>query len=513
MKHNILTIGILALSAISANASNPSQPQDTSVATDSLQRIIKRAELGDNEAQNQVGSWYYSGTHGVEQNYDKAYHWWSKSALNGNVLAIGNLGICYQFGRGVEKDSIDAQRLYITAISKGNDRLMEERIRLADNGSTFDQMLVATIYHNGKGTDKNDALATKYYEMAAKAQSVDGQRQLALLYMNTRQPDKAAQWFKAAADQGDLPSTYYIGRLLIDGKGIRQDVQQGVIYMLDAANRNFAQAQCDMGDLYAEGIGVRKDQEQAATWYQVAAWNNSVKGMWQLANCYTYGNGIRQDYDQALFWFAEASANGYRRSFEKFIESEIAKSTPFYNYMAGMKAYINNDYDEAMRLFKIVDKAKIADGKTMIAVCYANSKYAKNNPKKAVKELTKIADDNAAACFYLASLYEVGRGVKKDFDKALELYIKAAEMGNPAAQCYLGDIYYEGRNVEQNYQKAVDFYLAAEKQHQLNSNATKRLADCYQKGRGGLEADTKRAKTLLEKPSTNNITKLLELIK
>ena len=102
---------------------------------------------------------------------------------------------------------------------------------------------------------------------------------------------------------------------------------------------------------------------------------------------------------------------------------------------------------------------------------------------------------------------------KGDFDKALELYIKAAEMGNPAAQCYLGDIYYEGRNVEQNYQKAVDFYLAAEKQHQLNSNATKRLADCYQKGRGGLEADTKRAKTLLEKPSTNNISKLLELIK
>ncbi|MBE0442436.1 sel1 repeat family protein [Psychrobacter sp. FME13] len=61
----------------------------------------------------------------------------------------------------------------------------------------------------------------------------------------------------------------------------------------------------------------------------------------------------------------------------------------------------------------------------------------------------------------LGSLYYSGRGVKEDYDKAFELYTKAAAQGEALAQFNLGEMYYYGDSVSQDYNKAYEWYQKA----------------------------------------------------
>ena len=59
--------------------------------------------------------------------------------------------------------------------------------------------------------------------------------------------------------------------------------------------------------------------------------------------------------------------------------------------------------------------------------------------------------------------YRVGASVVKDYAKAMQWYLKAAEQGNYVAQHNIAFMYKNGLGVPQDYSKAAEFYqLAAE---------------------------------------------------
>ncbi|HRN04408.1 MAG TPA: tetratricopeptide repeat protein [Muribaculaceae bacterium] len=82
----------------------------------------------------------------VTRDYEQAFRWWSKSAKSGNAKAIGNVGLCYQLGRGVEADSLQAVQYYTTSIRKGNKKLFENHVALADKGNVFSNVFVGESY-------------------------------------------------------------------------------------------------------------------------------------------------------------------------------------------------------------------------------------------------------------------------------------------------------------------------------------------------------------------------------
>ena len=57
-----------------------------------------------------------------------------------------------------------------------------------------------------------------------------------------------------------------------------------------------------------------------------------------------------------------------------------------------------------------------------------------------------------------------GINISQDYDKAIELFTKAAEQGFPIAQIYLGKMYENGWGVEQDMNKAKKLYDKAERQ-------------------------------------------------
>ncbi|MDE7420474.1 MAG: sel1 repeat family protein [Muribaculaceae bacterium] len=493
-----------------SNADSIAAAERTREIRDSLNVIMDKAKGGDASAMNEVGTWYYTGKH-VAQDYAQAYEWWKKASLKANVRGIANLGLCYQLGHGVERDSIDAIRLYLKSIKEGNKTLLSQRSENAMK-SAFDAMLVGDCYENGIGVNKDYTKAAQFYSQAAAQGSVDGMRQAGICYLNAKENSKALQYFERGASKGDLSCEYWAGKMLMGGMSVPSNKQQGVVYLLKAAEGGMPAAQTEMGILYAEGDGVTKNLQQAAEWHRKSALQGNAKGMWNYGNALKDGSGVSKDYDQALFWMTEASPQGYQRAFKKMVaEMDSIGNDPFMDYLWGMKLYlIDGNMKEATEQFKKVEKAKIDEGKIMQSVILTSQRNEKPNAKKAAKELEKLAPTNPEAAFYLATLYETGNGVAQDMTKAIELYRKSADMDYGKAQCYLADIYYEGRGTDKDLATAVSLYQHALQNRQLTQNGATRLAECYENGLAGLQTDKKQAEQLRKWKYQDNIVNVIK---
>lgn len=84
--------------------------------------------------------------------------------------------------------------------------------------------------------------------------------------------------------------------------------------------------------------------------------------------------------------------------------------------------------------------------------------------------------------FYLGVCYHIGRGVKKDINKAVLWYKKAADQGNSNGQINLGYCYYVGQGVEQNLRLAADLFQKSASQG--NHYGQNMLGECYENGHG-----------------------------
>ena len=96
----------------------------------------------------------------------------------------------------------------------------------------------------------------------------------------------------------------------------------------------------------------------------------------------------------------------------------------------------------------------------------------------------KVAANEECPAFWnqLGWMYSKGRGVKRDYQKAVSWYLKAVEQGYALAQYNLSWCYIKGYEVKRNYQKAAFWLLkAAEQGYAL---AQYNLSWCYIKGYG-----------------------------
>jgi len=79
-------------------------------------------------------------------------------------------------------------------------------------------------------------------------------------------------------------------------------------------------------------------------------------------------------------------------------------------------------------------------------------------------------------------MYRKGQGVAKDYTKALEWYLKAAEAGNSTAMNNIGWMYQKVQGFPKDYTKALEWYLKAAEAG--NSSAMNNIGRMYQEGEG-----------------------------
>ncbi|OQW33498.1 MAG: hypothetical protein A4E19_03650 [Nitrospira sp. SG-bin1] len=105
MNHRLphLSVALIGLFAVfsatsSCTAPPPHTPQPL-IGGSAVGDILKRAQAGDPNAQNELGILYSEGR-GLPENYSEAKDWFKKAAHQGHAGAQVNLGTLYSLGRG-----------------------------------------------------------------------------------------------------------------------------------------------------------------------------------------------------------------------------------------------------------------------------------------------------------------------------------------------------------------------------------------------------------------------------
>ena len=228
-----------------------------------IDELKKAAEQGDAQAQYNLGNCYDFGD-GVEKNLSEAVKWWRKAAEQGYAQAQFFLGACYDLGNGVEKNLSEAVKWYRKA---------------AEQGLAPAQFGLGACYDFGNGVEKNLREAVK--------------------------------WYRKAAEQGDATAQFGLGICYENGKGVEKNPTEAVKWYRKAAEQGIAEAQFFLGACYDLGNGVEKNLREAVKWYRKAAEQGDATAQYNLGICYYKGTGMIQNNIKAYAWIAVASANGY----------------------------------------------------------------------------------------------------------------------------------------------------------------------------------------------------------
>lgn len=93
---------------------------DLGVAWSFIDRLRGRAEAGEANAQWRLGLWYDNGF-GVERDSVEARRWLDRAAAQGHVDAAYQMGLMYELGQGVETDLKEALRYFAISAKGGHD--------------------------------------------------------------------------------------------------------------------------------------------------------------------------------------------------------------------------------------------------------------------------------------------------------------------------------------------------------------------------------------------------------
>lgn len=177
--------------------------------------MLASANAGNSYAQASLGWIYREGYGGTPRDYQKAFEWYEKAAMQDYANAQASLGWLYREGLGVDKDLEKSLEWYMKGAANGDVNAM---------GS------VGYALQNGIGTNIDYVEARKWYERGAEAKDAYSMASLAWLYENgngvSKNLSEAKYWYEQAANLGN---TYAMGNLsfLYDaGQGTRADVAE-----------------------------------------------------------------------------------------------------------------------------------------------------------------------------------------------------------------------------------------------------------------------------------------------
>lgn len=229
-----------------------------------LEYFTQAAGLGYFYAQYICGRYYMHGF--VTQDSQKGLEYLHQAATTNYPYALVEIGDYYFFDYDQINQPEKAFEYYKSAEEQG----------VVTDG-------IGMCYEFGLGVDKNPEMAFNYYQRAAAEGNITAKYRLGrCLYFGIGTNVDAAQafpWFNEAAQDGNMYAAYYAGLQLLEGDGVLADVNKGIEWIQASAEANFPEAQYKLGNCYLMGEGVSEDDERAMQWFEKAAENGHEGAM------------------------------------------------------------------------------------------------------------------------------------------------------------------------------------------------------------------------------------------
>lgn len=157
----------------------------------------------------------------------------------------------------------------------------------ANHGFPDAQLVLAQLYLDGHGVERDPRAALYWFEQAAKRGRTEAVNMVGrcheLGWGTPADPATAAQWYRRAARMGHVWAQYNLAGLLLDGQGVRQDARAALALYVRAARRGHAKSMTMIGRFCEEGWERRSRPAAAERWYRRGADGGDFRGHFNLA--------------------------------------------------------------------------------------------------------------------------------------------------------------------------------------------------------------------------------------
>ena len=336
--------------------------------------------------------WYRTGKMqcyglGTEQNYEKAFQWFLKSAQEDNKFAQYSLAnLCY-YGTGVEKDLPQAFLWYQKSSSQGQ---------------PYASYAVAQLYDKGEYVSKNAETAQGYYKVAL----------LGFLKLENK-------------DQADDNLYYKLGSMFKNGLGTEADISKAIDYFKRSAEMNNKNGLYEYGKALIQGKHIEADLNKGLECIEKAIKLGNTNAKRFLALEFISGGYFPQDIEKGIAMLTECADEG--DNFASFKLGQI--------YLKG--EIVPQDLEKAEKYLLSAEDNEY----TQYALGKLYLQKEKYDIQKAVDHFKHSADMNKWSSYQLGVLYLFGaEGLAKDKEQAAQWLTKSANDGNGYAQNMLNNI-------------------------------------------------------------------------
>ena len=258
----------------------------------------------------------------------------------------------------------------------------EDEKALIENGISF---------HRRGENDK----AAKFFRRAAELGSITAMNRIGILCADAISVEERLSWYKKAVELGDTFAMVNIGDMYYFGDGVKMDKKIAFKFYLQAAEQDEVDMPEQVGLMYYLGIGTEVDYEKALYWTKNALqYSNNPVASYTLAEMYFHGCGVEQNYEEALKFYDIAAKGEDRAAMYKLGEIyefgygvEVSKSRAYENYRKAATSghviamsKVALDYENQRELDKAVDWYTLAAN--------FGNEFAKNR----LKVLSKVAN-------------------------------------------------------------------------------------------------------------------------
>ena len=336
--------------------------------------------------------WYRTGKMqcyglGTEQNYEKAFQWFLKSAQEDNKFAQYSLAnLCY-YGTGVEKDLPQAFLWYQKSSSQGQ---------------PYASYAVAQLYDKGEYVSKNAETAQGYYKVAL----------LGFLKLENK-------------DQADDNLYYKLGSMFKNGLGTEADISKAIDYFKRSAEMNNKNGLYEYGKALIQGKHIEADLNKGLECIEKAIKLGNTNAKRFLALEFISGGYFPQDIEKGIAMLTECADEG--DSFACFKLGQI--------YLKG--EIVPQDLERAEKYLLLAEDNEF----TQYAFGKLYLQEEKYDIQRAVDYFKRSSDKNMWSSYQLGRLYLFGADeLEKDKEKAVEWLTKSAHDGNEYVQNMLNNI-------------------------------------------------------------------------
>lgn len=292
-------------------------------AIDNLAKAEPR-EVNENTLQQKIFWNYFKCADGISPSTpDKIAQVCMEAANAGDDRASLLVALLYSLGRGLPKDKGEALDWLKRASDLHNpvaqldlalfelvdpkpDFLKTFRLvqKAYDGGIVEAGYLLAIFHLDGKGTEKDYALAKNYLQ-ELKQNSPEVQYVLGIMAMKGHgepvDTDLAIRYLTSASESGYLPAMDSLAFIYLDDKKHQNNMlaRKWLEHCVESKRPN---CQYNLGYMYEAGLGYDKNYADALHYYLLAAENDHLVAQYKVGLAYKDGEGVLPDPKIAFHW-------------------------------------------------------------------------------------------------------------------------------------------------------------------------------------------------------------------